>query len=531
MIRANRGTAFFRTLSRTESRRHPRGQQGSVTDPTPSSARPALPRRLAPALLGPLLAALPVAGQDFTDPAPPKVGSAPENATAGEPEDFDRLTHHAEPKPLSPDAATADWPRFLGPNGDATSPETHLLDEFPEGGPLAVWEMEKGTGYTSPVIVDDRLIFIHRLDDEEVIECLHPETGRRFWRHAYPVQYTDRFGFNNGPRASAVIDSGKVYTLGVTSTLTCLDLASGARLWQRDLDAEFDRADYFFGHGSCPLVHDGKVVVPLGTSDGLSVAAFDQHTGRLAWGARHEWNAGYASPIVAELQGAPRILVFAGGESRPATGGLLCIDPDSGEVHDAFPWRADKYESVNGSTPVAVGNDRVFISDTYQIGGVLLELDENLEWTEVWRTPDFGMHWMTPLHLGDHLYGFGGRNEPDAYLAAYDVATGEEAWRVNPEWSIDLPGGRDYRMRYFRGSLLHADDKTFALGEFGALGILDLSPEGMEEIDRTQLFVARATWSLPVLHRGLLYVSQHERGMDGSEPRVICYDLRAAGSE
>jgi len=85
-------------------------------------------------------------------------------------------------------------------------------------------------------------------------------------------------------------------------------------------------------------------------------------------------------------------------------------------------------------------------------------------------------------------------------------------------------------MKYLRGSLLHADGKTFALGELGSLGLLKLSPEGVEDLGRSQLFFARATWSLPVLHRGLLYVSQHEPDMDNNPPRLICYDLRKQGN-
>ncbi len=492
-------------------------QQGLVTDLT----------LLSPPLLAAtvLLSYSFAPAADFSDPAPPEVRevtTAPATKSAG----FDALTFHAAPKPLSPEAVTANWPRFLGPTDNDQTPETMLLDKFPEAGLTKVWEIEKGTGYTSPVIVDGRLVFFDRIDGEEITDCLDPETGKRFWRHRDEVSYSDRYGFNNGPRASAVISDGKVVTLGVASRLTCLDLESGQLIWQRDLASEFEIATFFFGHGCCPLIADGKIFVPLGTSDQMSVAAFDLATGALVWGTKHEWNAGYASPVIAELQGEPRLLVFAGGESKPATGGLLCINPATGELLDAFPWRADKYESVNGSTPVAVGNNRVYISDAYAIGGVMLELDENLKWKEVWRAPDFGMHWVIPLLLDGNLYGFRGRNEPDAWLASYNAATGKENWREDIQWKIELQTGRDYNMRYFRGNLLRADGKTYALGELGSLGILDLSPEGVKEIDRTQLFIARSTWSPPVIHKGLLYISQHEPDMAGNPPRLTCYDFR-----
>lgn len=470
----------------------------------------------------------PLSAAEYEDPKPPAVAEAPADAPLPEAKPWDRLKYHAAPAPLAADAVTEDWPRFLGPNDDVISGETKLLRAFPEGGPKIVWEMAKGTGYTSPVIVGGRLVMFDRVGDEERIDCLDPETGRRFWEYSYPVEYRDRYGFSNGPRASAVIDSGKVYTLGVTSVLTCLDLATGTRLWQRDLDAEFDIASYFFGHGSCPLVHGGKVIINLGGADQLCVAAFDQHTGALVWGTRHQWRSSYASPVVKTLQDKPRLLVFAGGDSDPPVGGLLCIDPDTGTLHDAYPWRAEKYESVNGSTPVQIGENRVYISDCYEIGGVALELTDDLKWKEVWKAPDFGIHWVTPLVKEGHLYGFRGRNEPDSWLACYDANSGEEKWREDLRWTAPGSGGRDYNLSFFRGNLLEADGRTWALGELGTLAILDLTPTGVKVVDRSELFLARSTWSLPVLHRGLLYVSQHEENyLDGTPPRLICYDLRA----
>jgi outer membrane protein assembly factor BamB len=464
--------------------------------------------------------------EEFVDPAPPEFAAAPADTTEAEPRTFPGLVFHAPPKPLPDEARVSEWPRFLGPTDDAKSPESHLLERFPEGGPAKVWEMEKGNSYTTPVAVGGRLVVFNRFGDEEVVQSLEPETGREHWQFRYPVEYRDRYGFNNGPRASAVVADGRVFTLGVASALTCLDLASGTKLWQRQLAEEFDRLPYFFGHGCAPVVHGDKVIVPLGTADGLAVAAFDVATGRLVWGTRHEWQAGYASPLVATLRGRPRLLVFAGDDSDPPAGGLLCIDPEIGALHDAFPWRPEKYESVNGSSPIVLDGDRVFVSASYDKGGVMLRLGEDLKWEEVWRNPSFGMHWMTPLSLGGAIYGYHGRNEPDASLKAVSAETGDELWDADPEWAIPGPGGRDYRMKYFRGSLLEADGRVWALGEFGSLGILRLTPKGPEEIDRTQLFVARATWSLPVLHRGLLYIAQHEPDMQGNAPRLICYDLR-----
>ncbi len=48
-------------------------------------------------------------------------------------------------------ALSADWAQFRGPGRDGKSPETGLLQEWPEGGPEALWTAkELGNGYSSP---------------------------------------------------------------------------------------------------------------------------------------------------------------------------------------------------------------------------------------------------------------------------------------------------------------------------------------------------------------------------------------------
>ena len=87
-----------------------------------------------------------------------------------------------------------DWPQFLGLRGDNTSRETGLLDKLPKDGPPLVWERDIGTGYSAPSVRDGLLVLHHRVKDEEVVEALHPATGKPVWRHAYPSRYQDPYG-------------------------------------------------------------------------------------------------------------------------------------------------------------------------------------------------------------------------------------------------------------------------------------------------------------------------------------------------
>ncbi len=437
-----------------------------------------------------------------------------------------RLHTHAAPKPLAPNAVTAPWPRFLGPADNATTPETPLVTELPEDGPTPVWEVEKGEGYASPAIDGGHLVLFHRMEGLEIVECRHPETGKLFWKFDYTVDYRDRYGYSNGPRAGPILQDNRVYTCGVTNRLHCLDLSTGKVLWERDLAREFNAPQNFFGAGASPLLLGEKLVVSVG-AEKATVLACDPATGRTLWTVEDAWGASYASPVATTLHGKARLLVYAGGESKPAHGGLLLIDPETGTVEDRFPWRADKYESVNASTPVAIDDRHVYISECYQKGGVMLHVDGEMKFEAAWKAPDFGMHWMTPIHADGYLYGFRGRNEPDAFLACYHAGTGEEQWRETLTWKQEIDG-RSFGWGFFRGSLLRTGDNLWiCLGELGTLALLEMSPQGVTVVDRVDLFRARSTWTTPALHRGLLYVSQNEPGIGDNTPRrLLCYDLR-----
>ena len=428
-----------------------------------------------------------------------------------------------KPKPLSPGAVTHDWPSFLGPSHNAVSTETKLSRTLP---PSLVWEFPKGESYTAPAIVGDRLLFVHRVGDEEVVECLHAETGASRWQFRYATAYQDRYGYNNGPRSSPVVDDGRVFTVGAEGKLHCLELGSGKLLWKRDLRAEYRVPQDFFGTASTPLVEGGRLIINVGAPGGPCVVALDSATGREAWRSGREWGPSYASPVPATVHGRRRVFVFAGGESNPPAGGLLSIDPTTGRIDFSFPWRSRSFESANASCPVVFDN-KVFISASYRTGGALVEIRSDFTHRVVWTTQEFGLHFNTPIYRDGYLYGFDGRNEPDASLACLNAATGKAVWREMPEWTDSLRG-QSQVVGTYRGSLLAVDGQFLCLGELGHLLWMDLTPKGYKELARTWLFAARESWTLPVLSRGLLYVVQNSREVGrGAGPRLLCYDMRA----
>ena len=475
-----------------------------------------------------LLFATSVSLAAFEDPAPPdpkKLEAIIPPTAVVQPE----LTFYQAPKPLSPQAVTSDWRDFLGPTHNGYSPETHLLRSFGSKGPAKVWEVKRGEGYAAAAVVDDKVVIFHRMGDEEVIECLQAESGKRIWMHRYQSKYKDRYGFGNGPRCRPISDGKYVYTLGVEAQLNCLELSTGRVLWHRDLKTEFDLTLDFFGVGGAPLLEGDKLIINVGAPNGPCVAAFDKLTGRMVWGAGEEWGPSYSSPIAADTRAGRKVFVFAGGESRPATGGLLVIDPENGEVSGRFPWRGGRYESVNASSPVIVDN-KVYISECYGAGGVCLEIQEDGSCKELWRNEILNTHFMTAIYKDGYLYGVDGHGPRNAPIVCIKMDTGELMWKYEPEWmaTVDSPTGpQDYNLMPALASFIEVDGRTLVLGQYGHLAWLDLNPEAYKELDLTHLFLARQTWAMPALSKGLLYVGQNDEGIDGSHTRFICYDLRA----
>lgn len=417
-------------------------------------------------------------------------------------------------------ANAEDWPHFLGPNHDLHSNATGLIQDLSNGLEL-VWEMDRGKGHAAPVVLDGSLVLIHQIDKEEVIECREAATGKVKWEHRYSVDIGQNYGITDAPRSSPVIDpeTNTVFTYGNDGDLIAFDLKSGKIRWQLDVDDEFGEAPVFFGRGSCPLVFGDQLIVNVGAPDAC-IVSLSIADGKTKWKAAHEWNASYASPVAGVVNGEDRIFVFAGGMVDPPHGGLISLNPENGKIDGEVAWRSKMFASVNAASPVPCGPNRVFITEDYGEGGVMIRFGSDFKPEIAWQAPDLSCQFQTPLYHDGHLYGFGGTG---GLLLCYEALTGRLRWsepfiRVTVPWD-----GRELPVNFGRGNLVHADGNFLCLGENGTLAWMDLSPDtGARIISATQPFYAPETWAAPVISDGLLFVNQSELGS-----RLLCYRIKA----
>jgi outer membrane protein assembly factor BamB len=447
----------------------------------------------------------------------------------------------------------SDWPIFLGPHGTGVSDESGLLDEWPAAGPVVLWEQRIGKGYSSPSIRGDKLVVHHRQRNNDLIECVRADDGSPIWKHEYDTDFSDPYGYSNGPRCSPLLTKNRCYTFGAQGRLVCLDLKSGEVVWQRDTAKEWTVPNHFFGAGCTPILEGGLLIVLVGGQPNSGVVALDPETGQTKWesvgkatwdgaktdgpgNAAYKWTGdemlvSYSSPIAATIHGQRHLLCLV-------RQGLVALEPKTGRVRFKYWFRSRINDSVNAARPVVVG-DQVLLSAAYETGAALLKVHRDGEgFDEVWRNRrGMSTHWSTPIHRDGCAFGFSGRHENEAMLQCIDVQTGDLVWETNGyEGKVDdllqdqftgqikdsKTGAVIPWPYYGRGSKTYADGKYFVLGERGTLALTKLSRQGWKEISRTSFEKLKyPMWASPVLAHGRLYLR--------SEDWLMCLDVAKAG--
>ena len=383
--------------------------------------------------------------------------------------------------------------------------------------------------------------------DEEVVECLTADTGKRLWRHSYPTQYIDPYGYNGGPRCTPLLTADRCYTFGAEGVLTCLNLENGEQIWQRKTAEDFRIPPAFFGVGATPILEGNLLVVMVGGHPKSGVVAFDAQSGKTVWESvgPETWPpppvriqrdrppaklASYAAPLAATIHGKRHVLCFM----RP---GLVSLDPKTGETNFSFWFRSELHDSVNAARPVVV-DDYIFLSAAYETGAALLKVHpDGKGYDFVWKNVDaMQTHWSTTIADRGYLYGFSGRHEAGSTFRCIEMLTGKVKWRTHNVNAADEADAKEGRGKtppkfYGRGSATLAEGKFIVQGETGVLALVELNPEKFVEISRVNYPEAGyPSWVAPVLAHKRLYLNVAREVRDAfgryaHEYHLLCLDL------
>ena len=393
---------------------------------------------------------------------------------------------------LRAQAASTDWPQWRGLERNGVSRETGLLREWPRTGPAVVWSASQlGEGYGSVAVAGSRVFVQGMKNRQSVVTSLDRTSGKPVWSVAIgTAQENDR---GSGPRSTPTVDGDRVYVLTENGDLVCLLVADGKVVWRRNILRDFSGRNINWLVSESPLVDGNRLIVsPGGRNAGM--AALDKMTGMTIWVSKElSDEAGYASPVVADVQGVRTIMTLTGnaGIGVRATDGKLM-------------WRYGNVanNTANITTPV-YSNGKVFYTSAYGTGGALLALKasgESVSAQEIYFTRNMQNHHGGVVLVDGYLYGFN-----NSILTCLEFDTGKVMWR-------DRSVGK--------GSVAYADGHLYILSENNIVGLVEASPKGYRETGRfTIADQGWPTWAHPVVSGGRLYIR--------NQNVLASYDVRA----
>lgn len=401
-------------------------------------------------------------------------------------------------------SAMDDWPHWRGPNWNDQSSETDLLETWPEGGPKQVWTNKSaGMGYAGFSVVGDKLFTMGLEENSEFALCLDALTGKEIWRTEIGQRYRNAWG--DGPRSTPSVDGERVYFMGASGDLACIDVTDGKKVWAIKMQ-DFGGRIPQWGYAESPLV-DGKLVVCTPGGPDTTIVAVDKETGKAAWksepitveledGSQSKPpSAHYSSVLPIEIDGKRQyvqLLVSA----------VVGLDGETGKTLWQVPFLG---RTAVIPSPI-FDNNRVYVTAGYGIGSKQIKL-ENGKSIEEWYTKAMQNHHGSVVKLGDHYYG-----SSDKAFVCQSAKDGSMVWA-------------DRSVR--KGALTYADGLFYHLQESdGKVRLLKASAEGKIEVRGTFQLEPLSTqrsprgmiWVHPVVANGKLYLRDQEI--------IHCYDIK-----
>lgn len=402
--------------------------------------------------------------------AKPRPGGTPAPAAG-------TVTSNAVPSLSTTATQRPDFSQFLGPDRTAILAGPALDPDWAARPPKILWRQPVGAAWSGFVIVGARALTQEQDGENELVTCRDVHTGTLLWKFSDPARYFTPIA-GEGPRATPTVVRDRVYALGSTGHLHCLDLATGKAIWTRDIKLLANAKMPEWGYSGSPLVLGDWVIVSAGGGEGKSLLAYLASNGEVAWSGGSA-GANYGSPFHATLAGAPQILAFNSGR-------ITSHNSRNGAVLWEYKWGVGM---PHVAMPVVTGPDTVLFSSGYGVGSELLKVsaqaDGTFAVTNVWVSKKMKAKFANLVVRDGFLYGL-----DDGILACVDLKDGSQRWKEG---------------RYGHGQGLLVQDLYLLMSEAGELVLLRPTPQGAGQLQTMKIFSAK-TWNPIALSGELLIV-------------------------
>ncbi|MFH0757668.1 MAG: PQQ-binding-like beta-propeller repeat protein [Bacteroidota bacterium] len=407
-----------------------------------------------------------------------------------------------------------DWPQFLGPERNGTSPQKNLLRSWPEGGPEVLWTAGLGIGYGGSVIQDGKVYLLDR-DDKvgDILRCFDFNNGDELWSFSYDAPGSVMFP---GSRSVPTIDNNLIYSSGPYGDLYCVDISTHKPVWHKNIWTDFggdpgndpsgeegEGPGGFGGHGNfpiwaisqCPLVY-GNLLIVISQAPGAGAVAYNKNTGEVVWKTPNLGNESYTSPSLVKIDGEDHIVAVIsstnpiGRRDLPQTPGhIVGIEPLTGSIL----WDYDQWHchiSVPGA--VDAGDNKVLVVGGYELGAVMIKVEKQADGSygtiELFKTEEFGDQTKPPLFIDGYFYAqFGTNNRRDGMVCM--SMNGEVMWQTKRDPDFN------------KGSMIFADGLVLATDGAKSLYLIEPDPSGFKPLASAEVLTAVVDENDPMSRR------------------------------
>jgi outer membrane protein assembly factor BamB len=380
------------------------------------------------------------------------------------------------------------FPGLLGNSRNGVISGILLDRDWTAHPPQQVWRQPVGLGWAGFAIAGSTAVTLEQRAENELVVAYELTTGNTLWMHTNRVRFSEKMG-GDGPRSTPTIANSRVYTVGATGILNCLDLQDGRLIWSHDVLGETHQPNLIFGVSCSPLIVDDLVIVTGGLTNGPTLLAYRIDNGSNIWKSGAD-NASYSSPMLATLCGKRQVLSV--NEAS-----VTAHNPADGRILWKYDW---KKWGPRCAQPVIVEGDRVFLSAGFGVGCVLLQIKSDaagqLSAEELWKNLRLKTQFSTAVARGNFVYGL-----DEGVLACINLATGERAWKDG---------------HYGYGEVLMIDDMLLVQTEPGAVTLVEADPAQYREVARFGALNSK-TWNNPAL-AGEYFITRNDQ-------EAICYRL------
>jgi outer membrane protein assembly factor BamB len=400
---------------------------------------------------------------------------------------------------LLPAAAPAlDWPQFRGPDRSNISKETGLARKWPAAGPKLLWSVPVAQGYAAAAIVAGR-VYHHDYDEaksEWCVNCRSLSDGKLIWQFREAREIRPNHAIT---RTVPAVDGRFVVSLDPKAVLHCLDARTGKQLWRKSLVAEYKAVIPSWYNGQNPLTDGDRIIIATG-GDAILVA-FDKATGKEIWRTPNprKLQMSHCSVMPAVLCGLRQYLYGT-------LNGPLGVSPKDGKLLWEFPR---KFNVAVAPSPIAVDQERVFMTGSYDSGCVMVRLRRsgdafNAEAAFDLKNNEWNSEVQTPVVYRGHMFAVGKKKRGLFTCLSFD---GQEVWTSEGKASFGL------------GSYLLADGMFFVLdGDSGKLRLIEAGTTGYNELSSAQVLGGQEVWAPMALSGGKLVLRDLTK--------MVCVDVR-----